>query len=171
MKSRRFTLLELLVVIAIIALLAGMLLPAISGARRKALSIQCRNNLRQVGIGLEMYLGDSNDVMPVVAALPSAHLNDDPSLAEVIGPYLGGDEEVFRCPADEGDPSYFEREEASYEYHSGLGGRRVGDLFLTERFGESGVAVVYDYEPFHGRSGNAGATNFLFVDGHVGGIE
>jgi prepilin-type N-terminal cleavage/methylation domain-containing protein/prepilin-type processing-associated H-X9-DG protein len=167
--GRAFTLIELLVVIGIIALLVSLLLPSLNRAKDLARRGVCQTRLRAVAVGLRMYLDQSNEVMPVAAQLPSAQLNDDPPIAEVLRPHLSSDK-TLRCPADP-DAGYFRTEGSSYEYNSMLGGRKVADSFMTQRLGASNTPVMWDYRPFHGRPGTPGAATYLFADCHVGDLN
>ena len=91
-RRRGFTLVELLVVLAVIAILASLLLPALAGAKSRAHTVKCMNNLRQIGLASAMYVDDRED-----GELPASQ-HTGKSWVATLAPYAATN--IYRCPKD-----------------------------------------------------------------------
>jgi|SRR5579872_1926738 len=95
-RPRAFTLIELLVVIAIIAILAAILFPVFAQAREKAGTASCQSNLRQIGMGVQMYAQDFDETMP-----DSGSINGSGDVTGLLEPYTKQKfgQGIWRCPS------------------------------------------------------------------------
>jgi prepilin-type N-terminal cleavage/methylation domain-containing protein/prepilin-type processing-associated H-X9-DG protein len=194
MKHRAFTLIELLVVISIIGILATLLLPALASARQRGQSANCLNNLRQLGIGIQMYWDDNEGKLTGLSGIYPVWTDTGGTQAwsQLVFPYVKTTK-VFK---DTGWPpwmtelpvSYYLNLLPAYVAAGGTGvvfaedSKRIDNpsafILLGEDLYMSPTQEIDPTNEISDRSGltagstcypppHAGYGNFLFADGHV----
>lgn len=192
-SGQAFTLLELLVVMAVVAVLAGLLAPALGRAKSQAYQATCVSHLRQLGVATRLYADDNQDRLPSAEILPTQPIDPRkplPRIADVLAPYVGRTSAtnpegtgILRCALDQ--TGRFAAEGSSYEWNADLNGHRMdetrteGAFLLLERGNPAGgitnfivtfppdtTPLLLDYDPWHPRLPKPGK-NVVFMDGHA----
>jgi prepilin-type N-terminal cleavage/methylation domain-containing protein/prepilin-type processing-associated H-X9-DG protein len=190
-RFKAFTLIELLVVIAIIAILAGILVPALQATKEKSHKIKCLNNIRQIGLANEYYKEDHDQYFPFAPPTTIDYSDHVLYMNELGSNYLKANFGVFRCPSNRSLVNIAGRTNSlgqmDYEFANGLvgdsdsGSMRVDGANLSgERIEYPSLCIlIYEYpDPetllyaVDDRNPHRdGGFNVYYVDGHAGWIQ
>jgi prepilin-type N-terminal cleavage/methylation domain-containing protein/prepilin-type processing-associated H-X9-DG protein len=178
-ESGGFTLIEMLVVLMIIAVLSALIVPALSSGRRASMRVQCMNQIRQLGIGIQVYAQDADGTLP--GLLPSCEQNAPPwlrqdhlagmSVYSIFGPMGQGvfSDALFICPrkrvSSDADLPAGIWAEGAYEWNLGPG---RGWVKMDSIKDATTWPICMD--PIAGIH-SPGARNIGFLDGHVDMVQ
>jgi prepilin-type N-terminal cleavage/methylation domain-containing protein len=166
LTSRGFTLIELLVVIAIVTLLAGLLLPALSKATARSRSTACLSNLKQIGLGLRLYMDENGNRFPVMSNPSKSQSTPVANTIDSVLERTLGNRHVLECPSDR--QGLFKDTGSSYFWNFLLNGQRADSVrIMGMPVKENGVAIFSDKSDFHSACGPTKGKNHLYADGAV----
>jgi len=159
--KKGFTLLELVVVIAILAILSALAVPGITTAIDRSNAAKCLINLRALGAGLFLYLGDNENRYPNLVGVRTSTSDAESSIDTVLADYVEN-RSAFVCPSDR---EVSQASGTSYYWNVGLNGQILASTRFLQENSLSGIPVMADKEGWHKFLPEK--VNFLYADGHV----
>jgi prepilin-type N-terminal cleavage/methylation domain-containing protein/prepilin-type processing-associated H-X9-DG protein len=161
-----FTLVELLAALAVIAILAALLLPALGRSKESGRVAACQGNLHQIGLALQVYVDDNQNLMPTMYDRPLTNAPTNlPAINTVLAAQLGS-QHVLLCPSDH--QRIFEQTGSSYSWNNLVNGENADRLqVLNLSLTATRIPLVFDKQSFHAALGSKHAVNYLYADGHI----
>jgi prepilin-type N-terminal cleavage/methylation domain-containing protein len=157
-EAKGFTLAEILITITIIAVITGVAVPLIRSGIASSRQATCLGKLRGIGVALESYLQEHNNLMPTLEAGRTTKTDDIPVLDNTLEPYLPSGE-AYHCPADR---KQFEASGSSYIWNSTQNGQSKLNLkFFGFDVDSTRIPLVTDKEAWHSQNNGV---NILYAD-------
>lgn len=161
-RRTAFTLIELGVSLAIVLALAGISIPVYSRVTQGARAASCMSNLRQIGVALNLYLGEHNQIVPALAAGRADRSEQIPTIDNTLDAYTQN-KEIFRCPSD--NEGLAAKSGTSYFWNVALGGQKLSNLNFLRQRDWTYIPLLSDKDPFHPYTDTK--VNILYADNHA----